>query len=278
MRLTFSWGTDSSWGKKKFHTACSKWGKMPWRKRSRHQPCSRFLLCFLFGNLVCFKSDAGKYEYVFTVRNSYNTGIVWRASRESVCQHPVPTCSLPQKIGVHSSRLFSLNLYQYPFTHSCLGFSSNTHVIILNISLLLFFPQQYFEDLLFMSEHTTHPVLWSAAEDFRGGMSVMDSTTSAWRDLPSVSSLLRSQMLPQGESLGVSWWVGESILVGWRLRRGITRFEKGNCIFDTRCKTVLQTDCLDFLLCPEGLFAQPPTQSAPLPSPWAHLPTNLCSS
>ena len=112
-----------------------------------------------------------------------------------------------------------------------------------------------------MSEHTTHPILWSAADDFRGGMSVMDSTTSARRDLPSVSSLLRSQMLVQGESLGVSWWMGESILVGWRLRRGITRFEQGNCIFDTRCKTVLQTDCLNFLLYPEGLFAQTPTQS-----------------
>ena len=109
-------------------------------------------------------------------------------------------------------------------------------------------------------------------------MPVMDSTTSAWRDLPSVSSLLRSQMLVQGESLGVSWWVGESILVGWRLRRGITRFEPGNCIFDTHCKTVLQTDCLNFLLYPEGLFAQTPTQSVPLPSPWALLPTNLCPS
>ena len=70
----------------------------------------------------------------------------------------------------------------------------------------------------------------------------------------------------------MSLWVGESILVGWRLRRGITRFKKGNCIFDTRCKTVLQTDCLNFLLCPEGLFAQTPTQSVPLPSPWALLP------
>ena len=93
-------------------------------------------------NLVCFKSDAGKYEYILTVRNSYRTGIVWRASRESVCQHPVPACSPPQRI--HSSRSFSLHLYQYPFTHSHLGFSSRTPVIMLNILLLLFFPSAIF--------------------------------------------------------------------------------------------------------------------------------------
>ena len=53
-------------------------------------------------------------------------------------------------------------------------------------------------------------------------MSVIDLTTSPRRDPPSISSLSRSQMMTQQwASLGVSWWAGECILVGWRLRRGI---------------------------------------------------------